>query len=98
MFGRRKAFSRAAARAFDESLASANAEYAAKRADGRLAAPVLLVLAPGSLARQRRAAVEAGRPEGQVKPLHLVPPAGKGPVPAGPCAFFDHVAIAARSD
>ncbi len=62
----------ALARAFDQALSAENLEYKAKRASGRLASLEVLVLPAGTYAAHRRRAVDAGRPEWQVKPPHLV--------------------------
>jgi hypothetical protein len=59
-------------RRFDESLQVLNVEYHAKRKSERLAPPALEVLPNGSFARYRQRLVEAGRPEGQIKPPHLL--------------------------
>lgn len=92
------AAARTLARNFDRALAEVNPEYAGKRADGRLSGPVVFTLASGDFARQRRATVEAGRPDGQVKPPHLFAPSGIGAAPVRPCPFFDHVTIVARGE
>ncbi|MFW5856650.1 MAG: GH3 auxin-responsive promoter family protein [Planctomycetota bacterium] len=62
----------ALAEAFDQALSRENVEYAAKRKSGRLDPPELELLPPGSYAAWRRAQVAAGRPDGQIKPPHLL--------------------------
>jgi len=81
--------------AFDQNLSAANLEYAAKRADGRLAFPRLLLVAGGTYAARRARLLAEGRSEGQLKPLHLTPPAGLGRAPVAGCPFFDHAHVIA---
>lgn len=57
---------------FDAALSACNIEYASKRRSGRLGPPVLRMLPNGSYAAWRCREVEAGRPDGQIKPPHLV--------------------------
>ena len=59
--------------AFDRALGEANVEYEGKRADGRLGAARVRVVADGSFERLRRARIEAGAPEAQVKIPSLFP-------------------------
>ncbi len=81
---------------FERELSAANGEYRQKRASGRIAAPLLLRLAPGSYRRYRTALTAEGRPDGQIKPPHLVRPAGAGDVPVKGCPFFDRVEVTQR--
>jgi hypothetical protein len=60
-----------AARDLDRALCCHNIEYASKRKSGRLAAPVLRVLAPGQFDAYQRRALEAGAHDGQFKILRL---------------------------
>ncbi|MFH0911335.1 MAG: GH3 auxin-responsive promoter family protein [Planctomycetota bacterium] len=60
------------AQAFDRELQAANVEYRSKRESRRLDPPALRLLPCGFYADYRRRAVASGRPDGQVKPLHLV--------------------------
>ncbi len=78
---------------FDQALAATNEEYEQKRTSGRLAAPRLALLEPGSYARRRAALVAEGRPDAQLKPPHLVRPAKPGPVPVAGGPFFDRVHV-----
>lgn len=82
---------------FDCELARLNIEYAAKRESGRLAAPAVLLLAPGTYREHRLRLVAEGRPDGQIKPPHILKPAGPGTVPVPGCAFFDHARVLARA-
>jgi len=59
--------------AFDRALSAANMEYAGKRADGRLAPAKARLVAPGSFEAKRRARVDAGGPDAQVKTPVLFP-------------------------
>lgn len=79
---------------FDDALRAANEEYDSKRASGRLAMPRALLLTPGSYRRWREALVAEGRPDGQIKPPHLVRPEGPGPCPRAVDPFFRRVEIA----
>lgn len=81
---------------FDEDLSGVNVEYRDKRASQRLAPPCLLLLAPGSYMRYRSHLQALGRPDGQIKPPHLVRPAGEGAAPVPGCPFFDHVTVQGR--
>lgn len=78
---------------FDEGLARANVEYRDKRASNRLAPPRLLLLEPGSYLAYRRHLLSIGRPDGQIKPPHLVRPAGEGAAPVSGCPVFDHLRV-----
>jgi hypothetical protein len=60
-----------AARNLDKALCRHNIEYASKRKSGRLASPVLRVLAPGQFDAYQRNALEAGAHDGQFKILRL---------------------------
>lgn len=79
--------------AFEQELRDANEEYREKRASGRLAEPKAAVLAPGSYRRYRESLVDQGRPDGQVKPPHLVRPDGPGPCPGENHPFFNRVTV-----
>ncbi len=83
-------------KAFERHLRRLNPEYAEKRASGRLASPRLLILASGTYLAHRAACAAAGRPDGQIKPPHLLPPAGPGPAPAKGCPFFDSARVIAH--
>ena len=62
----------AALQRFEQAMATNNVEYAAKRASGRLAAPTLLVLRPGSFDRLRRElSTGQGKSDAQVKVARL---------------------------
>lgn len=61
------------ASAFDRALRAANVEYDGKRGDGRLAAAIVRVLPAGSFEARRRAKVQAGGPDTQVKTPVLFP-------------------------
>ncbi len=82
--------------AFDEALRNNNVEYGAKREDGRLLPPRMVLLPGGSYEGYRARLAAGGRPESQVKqPVLVFPPApGRAPVPG--CPFFDRVSIAAE--
>ncbi|MBN1257524.1 MAG: GH3 auxin-responsive promoter family protein, partial [Planctomycetes bacterium] len=60
------------AKSFDQHLGRKNLEYEEKRKSGRLALPDILVLKCGVYANWRRKMVAEGRPDGQLKPPHLV--------------------------
>ncbi len=78
---------------FDRGLRAVNEEYATKRESGRLAMPRLLLLASGAYRDFRKHLAQAGRPDGQIKPPHLVKPPGPGPAPVKGCVFFDQVQV-----
>ncbi len=81
---------------FDSELRSRNYEYDAKRHDGRLGDPRLLLLADGTYRMHRSVCASQGSPENQYKTPYLVtPPAeGRAPVPGTP--FFDHARVVAE--
>ncbi len=81
---------------FDRALRAANEEYDGKRASLRLGAPLLLELAPGAYRAHRAALAAAGRPDGQIKPPHLIQLAGEGPAPRPECPFFSRVTVVRR--
>lgn len=81
---------------FDRELAKINIEYAAKRGSGRLVEPAVLLLEKGSYMAYRRMLVARGRPDGQVKPPHLLKPPGAGLAPVAGCDFFDNVKVMQR--
>ncbi len=59
---------------FDLELQRLNVEYKSRRETGRMGPPVVVSVAPGTFARWRRARMEAGAPEAQVKdPVVLEP-------------------------
>jgi hypothetical protein len=60
------------AESFDAELMKENVEYEAKRKSGRLATAELIRLNPGTYNAYRKKLVESGRPEGQIKPPHLL--------------------------
>jgi hypothetical protein len=62
----------ALAERFDQELAQMNIEYEAKRKSSRLALPVVEPLPTNTYANYRQRLVESGRPEGQIKPPHLL--------------------------
>ncbi len=84
-------------RIFDRELGRLNIEYAAKRESGRLAAPSVLLLAPETYREHRLRQVAEGRPDGQIKPPHILKPVGPGTVPVPGCPFFDHVRVLAAA-
>ena len=55
----------------DETLCSVNLEYKAKRASGRLHAPLLQIMKPGWHEDEQKKAVEDGKPVFQSKDVHL---------------------------
>jgi hypothetical protein len=59
------------ARLLDDALRGANIEYATKRQSGRIHAPVLSILRPGSYERYKRACLAEGQREGQFKIVAL---------------------------
>lgn len=63
---------------FDFALMQSNIEYAAKREDGRIGVPKIVLLAEGGYDRLHASRAAEGRPESQIKPPVLVPP----PLPA----------------
>ncbi len=81
---------------FDRELAKVNVEYAAKRESGRLDEPVVLLLAKGSYRKYRTHLINLGRPDGQVKPPHMLRPPGVGLSPVKGCPFFDVVEVVDR--
>ncbi len=81
---------------FDEELRLRNVEYDAKRHDGRLGEPRLLLLADLSYRNFRSKQALAGRPENQVKNPHLIPPVGPGRAPVTGTPFFKEVRIIAE--
>ncbi len=72
---------------FDFELMHHNVEYAAKRDDGRLGFPRIVLLRDGSYDRLRAHQASEGRPESQIKQPTLVPPGD---------SFFKHMRIAAE--
>lgn len=81
---------------FDRALCKANEEYECKRMSGRLAPPLLFLLAPGSYRAYREALVASGRPDSQIKPPHLLRPAGVGRLPLPGSSFFEKISILRR--
>lgn len=81
---------------FDEELKARNCEYEAKRNDGRLGQPRLILLADGTYSRYRSNLAMGGRPENQIKTPHLVTPPSSGRAPVKGCRFFDEVRIIAE--
>ncbi|MDR3210489.1 MAG: GH3 auxin-responsive promoter family protein [Planctomycetota bacterium] len=81
---------------FDQALQEVNCEYAAKRRDGRLSDPRLVLLADGSYRDYYASQGKEGRPENQVKPPHIVHPATPGRVPVPGTRFFDLAKIEAE--
>lgn len=79
--------------AFDRALCESNEEYEGKRKSERLDTPILLQLAPGAYASHRAALVAEGKPDGQIKPPHLLQPGGQGPAPVNGCPFFEQVEV-----
>jgi len=79
--------------AFDCELKVRNCEYEAKRNDGRLAAPRLILLADGTYRNYRSTLAKGGRPESQIKLPHLITPPSRGRAPVKGCRFFDDVRI-----
>ncbi|MBN2712604.1 MAG: GH3 auxin-responsive promoter family protein, partial [Planctomycetes bacterium] len=82
--------------AFDCELRSINEEYDEKRSSGRLDNPELLLLAKGSYLEYRKLLVREGKPDGQIKPPHLVKPAGEGAAPVKGCKVFDRMTVIKR--
>ncbi len=59
---------------FDLELQRMNVEYRSRRATGRMGPPLIVAVAPGTLARWRRSRIDSGSPEAQVKdPVVLDP-------------------------
>lgn len=81
------------AKEFDKQLSTANIEYRDKRNSRRLAPPAVLVLEQGSYRKYREMLINMGRPDGQIKPPHMVTPPSQGPAPVKGCKFFDHVTV-----
>ena len=59
--------------ACDQELQAANIEYQAKRQSQRLAAPELVVVAPGEFERRRKRRLDQGAFDSQLKLPHLQP-------------------------
>lgn len=55
----------------ETALCAQNAEYAAKRASGRIRSPVLRVIKPGEFARYRQAEIREGKRDSQFKTVRL---------------------------
>ena len=68
----REGISALLAKEFDGELKNANIEYRAKRNSGRLAAPRVLILHPGSMTLYRKNRVSEGTHDAQIKVLHIV--------------------------
>ncbi len=81
---------------FESELRKCNPEYAEKRDSGRLDHPSLILLKQGSYQNHRAFLLSQGKPDGQIKPPHLVKPFGKDRVPVAGCPFFSHVTIQDR--
>ncbi len=81
---------------FDSELKRVNMEYRDKRASGRLAMPVLILLARGAYAAYRSQLVGMGRPDGQLKPPHILQPQCEGMTSGATCSFFDVARIERR--
>ncbi len=81
---------------FDEELRLRNVEYDAKRHDGRLGDPRLLLLADLSYRNYRAKQAKAGKPEIQIKNPHLIAPIGPGRAPVTGTPFFRDVRIIAE--
>lgn len=60
------------AETFDNELSKLNIEYEQKRKSGRLSNPQVEILPEGFFETYRREMVKRGRPEGQIKPPHLL--------------------------
>lgn len=84
----------------DRELSLVNLEYGQKRQSGRLGAPLVLLLKPGTYREYRQRLTAQGRPDGQIKPPHIVKPAGEGAFPAQGCPFFDgaEILLSVRTD
>lgn len=70
--GRLQAHGASLAERFDRELGRRNVEYRSKRDSGRLGPVEVRALPAGAYLRWRQREVEAGRPEGQIKPPHLL--------------------------
>ncbi len=81
---------------FDNGLAQENIEYRDKRKSGRLEHPFLLLLEKGSYQRFRESLVLQGRPDGQIKPLHIIKPYGKGLITDSDADFFRSAVVRKR--
>lgn len=79
---------------FDQELRQRNVEYDGKRADGRLAAPRVILLADKSYDYYRADRAAEGKPEAQIKIPVLVAPPGPGRCPVWGCSFFERLSIA----
>ena len=73
---------------FDSELSRVNCEYRDKRCSGRLQPPIIYLLKSGTYDRYRELLVKRGRPDGQIKPLHLIKPYGEGRVEDSPDEFI----------
>lgn len=81
---------------FDRELSRINLEYRQKRQSGRLGMPLIVRLKQGSYRDYRQMLIRQGRPDGQIKPPHILKPAGEGLFPVAGCPFFDYVEIVER--
>ena len=81
---------------FDSSLSNKNIEYKDKRSSGRLGAPVILILRKNSYRDYRDVLIKNGRPDGQIKPPHIILPSGVGIQPLSGSLFFDTVKVLSR--
>ena len=81
---------------FDSELSRVNCEYSDKRRSGRLERPVLYILGRGTYSRYREYLVNQGRPDGQIKPMHLIKPYGKGSVEDSTDDFIRMAELLAR--
>lgn len=84
----------------DRELATINPEYLQKRQSGRLGSPLVVLLACGTYREYRQRLTTQGRPDGQIKPPHIVKPAGEGAFPVRGCPFFDgaEILLSVRTD
>lgn len=78
---------------FDRELGRLNIEYTAKRESGRLGNPLVLLLAPGTYREYRQRMVAEGRPDGQIKPPHILKP-----VSTKDCPFLSRAKVLARAE
>ena len=78
---------------FDVELKKVNIEYCDKRDSGRLVMPKIQLLKKGSYKRYRQRLVEMGKPDGQIKPLHLFVPEYFGDSLDYSGVFFDSIEL-----
>lgn len=81
---------------FDAELQRINLEYREKRDSGRLRKPFAVILKKGSYDNYRNRLVVQGKPDGQIKPLHIFRPEYNNGIFEYSGVFFDSVEVLRR--